>query len=273
MPKHETLRYHQATLDLLGVDPIFSEKAEERIERAEKRCRCELPASMREWYRLRDANSLVSFRGYLDYHLRPRHCLLRSFVGHYEGKQPSAARLNIHLGILEEWYHIPDAWVILDGSPDPAVEEADKPEPSHFSRYVLDRAFAKCIAEALQIKASPRQGAVLGPAQLDFMIEQFEELPRQPPRILENPRKRGPSQHCHFRFWRPGLWVEIVAKGDPALGEHPADWTIAANSEEELFAALRLLWPCHGLALPCYKQHKPDRGLKRRLLRYLANQQ
>src|SRR5437870_4009093 len=96
------LRYHQTTLDLLGAGPVFSEKATERIERAEKRCRCALPASVREWYLLKNANSLVSFD---EYHLTRRRYLLRGFVSPLEGKQPLAARLPIHQRWVE-WYRI-----------------------------------------------------------------------------------------------------------------------------------------------------------------------
>jgi hypothetical protein len=39
MTRSTKLRYHQTTLDLLGVTPAVSAKAVEQIERAEKQCR------------------------------------------------------------------------------------------------------------------------------------------------------------------------------------------------------------------------------------------
>ena len=59
-PRPERLRFHQATMDLLGWDSSYSDTSLALLERQEQRCGFSFPAAVREWYALEGAVALLN---------------------------------------------------------------------------------------------------------------------------------------------------------------------------------------------------------------------
>src|SRR5258708_31688011 len=59
LPRPDRLHFHQATMDLLGQVPAFSDASLALLERQEQRCGLSFPAAVREWYAIEGAVTLL----------------------------------------------------------------------------------------------------------------------------------------------------------------------------------------------------------------------
>jgi hypothetical protein len=244
------LNYHAQALRLFGREPRISESAVRTIERHEALGGFVLPAAVREWYTLEGAEEMLSHREEAG-GPTPLAGILKAFgdfASAPAGRKPP--RVNFYGPRRANTGY--DADLIPDGSDDPPVfidlEEREQP----FSRYVLDVAWWKATLDDVpSIHVGGRDwwcfAAGCGPAQLKFLAERFEELPREPHPFLtwafDQPELRG------FRFFRGDWRVAVATRGDPTAGTQPAAYDLSADTEAKLFDLYQLMTPCHGVAL------------------------
>jgi hypothetical protein len=258
------LRYHATAMRVLEATPVLSPAALRTIERCGARCGARLPASVREWYSLEGAESLLSIPD-VGGCLEPLDRLLKRFARlrtDPDGSSPTRTLIYSadSSGFTEE--------LTFDGTDDPPVDDGGTPPRNRgpFSAFVLDMAWGvRTWPERLRAYL-PDFGGVLGPPHLDFLIENFDELPRDKWRGRRNPFRPSAEEVDLFgyRFFGRGCRIRVVADGDATHAERAASWSVHAESESELFAALRFLWPCHGRPIVFSPPDEPGEEMARR---------
>jgi len=121
-----------------------------------------------------------------------------------------------------------------------------------FSAFVADSAWLAVTLPRSHLwvvgQSVKDYAAEFGPPQLDFLTEEFEGL------------LRGGYEPRSFLFFRPGAWVEVSARGDPAAGPRAATYTLWADTEERLLDLYQSVWPCHGVPVRLYPHDPATRG-------------
>ncbi len=261
-PAPAEIHYHATALRVLEAAALLSRSALRKIERSEAKCGARLPASVREWYSLENAEKLLTHHEG-DCGPVPLDRVLKLFAKLQTARRNlSPRRLPIY-GCTSSGY---GANLFLDGSDDPPVI-GDAMRDFPYSEFVLEMAWDCGTDEMRPYVFLPDSGGVLGPPQLDFLIENFNELPRGI-RLdtLRNPFRPslGKADFYFFRFYGHSCRIRIRAEGDPAIAERPASWDLHADSEEQLFTALRFLWPCWGEGIQFYSGSQPDEQMAAR---------
>jgi hypothetical protein len=252
------LEYHALTLRLLGRQPEKSPEALEAMERCEAACGRKLPAAVREWYSMVDAETLLE-TDYGEGVLLPLAKVLAGFA-RVNGND-SAPELLVY-----EWadpfapgMRVLRVVVGLDASDDPLVRyvyvdfTVPPMQRATFTEFVLGQAWQKrAFSESYfrmyvgptgrnvwKTESGPIGSACVGPPYLDYLLERFEELPQEgmPPGQRER----------FFRFFSPAGRVSLATDGDPRSAVCAAYWNLTADTEEaavDLYVGLEL---CHGV--------------------------
>src|SRR5258708_5336050 len=124
LPRPDRLHFHQATMDLLGQVPAFSDASLALLERQEQRCGLSFPAAVREWYALEGAVALLNRYSNQD----PAVSLERLGEELAEARPATGERSesNPVIVVQRENQSVCRWGVLLDGSEDPPVlVEAD----------------------------------------------------------------------------------------------------------------------------------------------------
>jgi hypothetical protein len=230
-----TLRYHQATFDLLGAEPVVSADALRQIEECERRCRAHLPESLREWYTLEGVThpSMPSVLGHPVF--LPR--LLREFAALQNlPRRSSPVCLGIDYRHYVSLYH-----VSLKAGPDPPVTDAQgkrQVSPS-FSRFIRECVWDRLLGQSPLSVLFAHKEVAFGPVALDFLVEHFKEVPRDGPPVGAGEDAANAPNSRQFRFHRPSARVYVTALGEPEVGECRVCWKLAADSEGDLMELLR----------------------------------
>jgi len=119
LPRPQQLRFHQATMDLLGQVPTFSDASLALLERQERRCALGFPAAMREWYALEGAADLLYRYSNQDFAVP-----LDQLGEEIAKARPHAGELSAPMPVIIVQYENQGncRWgVLLDGSEDPPV--------------------------------------------------------------------------------------------------------------------------------------------------------
>lgn len=234
---------------LLGRAPRLSARSLRRIERWEEARGARLPAAVREWYAVAGVEELTA--GLLPGNrLRPLAEFLASFAGAAAGQGADG------VAFFEPWTSNTRivAYLRPDGTDDPPVSLSAEEGEMPFSAFIADAAWESVTLGRPHLFAAGNSAqdypAECGPPQLDFLTEEFAGLTRG-------------GEHRPFRFFRPGAWVAVYARGDPAEGTSPAKYFLWADSEERLLDLYQSVWPCHGVPASLYSR---DAARRRDLL-------
>jgi hypothetical protein len=274
------LRYHQATFDLLGREPVVSPRALARIEEVERSCGCALPAAVKEWYSLDDASLLRRYK--LEGEVRSLDAVLAdlrdtsrpgqgpsglrrlwaSVGGHFplsplapRGRLPisaendprrllSGVRLLILSAFADEDWGLPDAdtYVRGHGSDDPPVLLV-LPE-----REVVEAAdtFSSFVFVHVWVGLTLERSRY---TPEDHFILRVQDPSFGPMELdyLRDTFTEGTVLHAgvratRFHFHQDNIWIEVALPGEGS--SLPAELRIAAGSLDELVEAVRRLWPC-----------------------------
>jgi hypothetical protein len=250
MAEPVSLRYYEGVFRLLGRAPRLSADALRLIEGWEAGRGARLPAAVREWYALEGAAEVMA-ESYQGNRLRSLPEFLASYADAPEDQEaddlPGAVFFepwNANTGF--------EAYLRPDGTDDPTVSVSPDLEEVPFSWFIADAAWMAVAMWRSHIwvvgPSVQDYPAEFGPPQLDFLAEEFEG------------RSRGGYEPRSFRFFRPGAWVEVYARGDPEAGTCPAAYTLWAETDERLPDLYQSLWPCHGVPARLYPYDPATRG-------------
>jgi hypothetical protein len=234
------LRYHSKTFQLLGIEPRRSAFAVEALARVKNKIGRTLPASVREWYELENACSLL-----LEHSNDDQPVDIAEFGGPQRdthGGRPHDLLANNLLVFRCENQGV-CAWAIqLDGSADPPVvvdfdtqfKSWIRCAPSfsqHIYAWMWDYgvSLARLRSDDLLIQAQNRP---LSMEALSFLNNQFEaELVTH-----------GWPGHTQYRFFMGDQRILIWAD------RNQADWHLAAEDEASLERLVSLVSPVDALA-------------------------
>jgi hypothetical protein len=266
------LRYHQATFDLLGRQPVVSGRARRQIEKAERKCGRLLPAAVREWYELEGAEYLLDaslqrtqpLRAVLADHTasgapglldrlwsvvrRPRGSLFRPVL---EPRVPLRAQTDLHLlaerrllvfcefdlGDEDGWVDR-DTYVNVDGDEDPPVIAADaarvQRRADHLSTFLFDSIWWGMRFAKNWVGLSA-EDLVTGPGELDYLRDHFQESSSLP---------WSNGEVC-LLFFAEGMRVRVLMPAGP-VREGKTAWEILAVSTQKLTQAF---WKVRGIGV------------------------
>lgn len=233
------LKYHQRTFDLLGLEPHLNPEAPAILDQFEHEHNFKLPASVREWYELEGAVSLLREYSHED-HPSELHELAQDVKDSDNGK----------LLIFMVENQACALWAInLDGSDDPPVvvdhdENVWRYCADNFSSFIYTQVWDMQLWDDAQyweddFIAFLCQEKPLSSEEFQFLKENFEELP-----------KRSHFSDEDFRFSN-GNGKRILITVDRPNQYHEqwfCTWHIWADSEENLVELIRSVWQCGTLA-------------------------
>lgn len=234
------LKYHQRTFDLLGLEPHLNPEAPAILDQFEHEHNFKLPASVREWYELEGAVSLLREYSNEDHPFELNE-LVRGVRDWDNGKLLFFMVENQACGL----------WAInLDGSDDPPVV-ADFDEnvwrfcAGTFSNFIYTQVWNKQLWDDAQewkddFCVGTGQEKTLTSQELQFLKENFEELPKRTAFVADD----------EFRFCN-GNGKRILIIVDMPNQYHEkgqCSWYIWADSEENLFELVKSVWLCGTLA-------------------------
>jgi hypothetical protein len=113
-----------------------------------------------------------------------------------------------------------------------------------FSQFVRDRVWNRLTCPRMFAVSLDQD--VLGPAQVDFLLEHFREGWRHGPRLGHKLRTYELTTLWSCCLYSQTATVLIEAYGDPSRDECLAEWDLSADSTEELYDLLKRLWPVLG---------------------------
>jgi hypothetical protein len=228
------LQYHARTLDLIGVMPSISPARLEAIEQAQGRLGHRLPESVREWYSLDNAVSL------LEHH---SNCDTTIDVGKFASPATNGVDEQLN-SLLDDGFlvfRIENQGVCLwavdlrDGDDPPVLVEIDGDGwhrcTDTFSLYVY-----LSVWDHSQVLQSPElliqaQHSVLTEEALPFLRREFHP----------GPISYGWPGHTQYRFERHDQRLLVWASDDQT------DWFLAASTEASLKSLLLSVWNCESL--------------------------
>jgi hypothetical protein len=253
VPAIAKLSYHQATFELLARQPVLNKEAQRLLKEWEKDHADRLPLSVREWFTLQDAGTLLGggpggewVAGVGD--------LLRGYEALNEpggsGERKLLCFLDLHQGVT--YYDLE-----IDGSEDPFVvivdcgrEETELPR-ERFSVFVFSSLWPALPGACCSLVANDR---AFGPMELDYLIETF----------TEGPRTSCPNGDTWYRFFNALGRISVTKQGD-ATSEGRAAWGVVANSEESLYALAKQVWGCGTLSRSLRGSRKVEKAVVQRL--------
>jgi hypothetical protein len=247
-------KYHQVIFDLLGRRPVVSEEATRRIDEAERQCGRPLPGSVREWYSLRDAVSLIPRW----WHPRPLESVLTNF------RAGGRIALGFDGGDCQ-WFVKPDA------SDDPPVvveqwfgldDDGEHPYADRLAVLLFSWVWDGLTHEAQMTTAGfgvQALNTAFGPMELDFLKEHFQEA--------EAPPWEGGQT---WFFFTAGQRV-LAQRSWMRLGVDVTNWYLTADSAADLACLLRRLWPCLARVKAVGTRSQPAREVLEQVRRELGS--
>jgi hypothetical protein len=248
------LKYHQAVFDMLGRPPVVCEEATRRIDEAERQCGRSLPASVREWYSLRDAVALIPRW----WHPRPLESVLKDFR--------SGGRIALGFdGGDCEWFVKPD------GSDDPPVvveqsfglpDDGEHPYADRLAVLLFSWVWDGVAHEEQMTAAGFGVQALntgFGPMELDFLKEHFREA--------EAPCWEGGQT---WFFFTAGQRV-TAHRSRVRLDMEVTNWYLMADSAADLARLLRRLWPCLARLKQVYTRSQQAREVLEQVRREIGS--
>jgi hypothetical protein len=288
MSRPVKLKYHQATFDLLGEQPIISDAAVSMMQKWEKRTGLKVPSAIKEWYSFEGAEERFRKEGVSDLG-NPVRNLLKSIQA---ASHPKSRSKWIPVGGLEDL-----RFARLDGSANPPVTidcDFDVSYEGSFSQFVFRSIFERLVGlDGPDFPPLTAQVDSCGPITLDFIRERFREglaevleprempNPFRPGEILKgfwrkHPKKSlpgreasGPRRH-DFYFFRTGIQVCISCQGDPTKQECVAGWFLRGDTIIRTEELARELWPWGTLSRTLQGRGKDIRAMLQRLRRKLG---
>jgi hypothetical protein len=236
-PTHP-LKYHQATFDLLAIEPHVSPEAVEHLKQVEQRLGQPLPAAVREWYALQYAVAILARYSNEDHPLSIQK-LGNQDLSMYKYSQERLLAEGMLVFLIEN--QAVCYWAVwLDGSDDPPVVVGIVGSTAirwdihaeHFSTFVYTRVwdFQPWVDTCCYLYAHDQ---LLAPADLTILRSQFRE----------GPQTYAWPATISYRFSRDGQ--RTVIWND----EHrQADWSLWASSEQGLHELVSTVWHCGTLA-------------------------
>ena len=251
MPLASHLKYHAQAMRLLGHKITISEDSLDTIQCWEKEQDYRLPESVREWYSLEGADERLAPEDGSCGPVALTH-FLESIVERRKRTQP-VKPFPVPFFIPWKANTGYQSEIVLSDLEDPSVKIPADARYPHFSNYVLEMAwwrvtFAEVPSLSIVGKGMWDYHAECGPPHLDFLIENFEELLRQPQPYYswahEPPKKYKPARG--FLFFRPGDYLCVTVLGDPTTAVFPARYDLTSTTLDGLLDLYDFLWPCHG---------------------------
>ncbi len=296
------LKYHQATFDMLGREPILSEQAIAEIEKWERRTKRKLPGAIKEWYSLQFAQELVTFSHEFR-ELRSCSVILKDIEE--QDRKPDKARMVAFA------YEVDAALCVrLDGPANPPVlSRWDDSEEVAKGRLFssVQRLFSEVLFQWLwshsggadpclsgyggELEASE---VPFGPGELDFILERFTLGLREFHEIVECPNPFRPEEMMRmwvrsesgkklvlkpgatatgdrrydYYFYAPGVRLLVQIRGDePVRTEQIAMIQISADSSKRLEEVACQFWEFSSFARECRAESKEGNNLLRKLRR------
>jgi hypothetical protein len=288
------LKYHQATFDMLGEQPIVSDAAVAMILKWENRTKRKLPAAIKEWYSLEGAEAkfTVPGAGFAPVSLQS---LLKTAE---QSKDRTGGMQNVPVGCSEGDYETVDV-ALLDGQADPWIVNcgAATTDQGRFSAFTF-RWMWNVRMDGHPAQEDPggkieTDKDTCAPGNVDFLLERFQtglqeifqargipnpfrpvqsiDVYTRKDRVLplEGAPSPLPERHDYY-FFRPGMRIFLSCNGDPATGTRPARWALDADSPEQLEELTRLVWECGTLSRTLKGRDRASTALLQRLRRQLG---
>lgn len=235
MEQEIELEYHQATFALLGERPLVSSQTTETVAQFEQRRQITLPASVREWYSLKQGVTILDEYSNGDHAISLEDLETRERYwsgGHYHA--PDLLKKGL-LPILVENQGVCTWAIQLNGADDPPVVVSFdgtmpfavwQPCADTFSTFVYTRVWDfHCLRRDYVLFGWEK---ALSSVDLHFLQTHFQE---------------GPQTYSY-----PGLFNYRFSQGDEAFilfeCEDHTDWWVSAESEESLWQVTKMVWEC-----------------------------
>ena len=235
MIDHTPLEYHQAIIELLGVEPSLSEDAVRIVAAREEACGAVFPASVKEWFSIEGATRIFEQTGH---HLEP----LEELGGAEETRQ-GYLRVATEAQAVVGWY------VRLDESDDPPVhdnnDQWDEQDLNNVDWNFYSASFTNFIFDTiatLHFDGWGRGCYLLATAEQPGI----EVLKLLRAHFKEGPRTRSPGKV--YRFFDEHAVITIASNRPEHFENSTAEWTVDADSREAPYQRTKLIWPYHGLA-------------------------
>lgn len=212
--------FHQSAFEVLGIEPQTSKETITALTKAERRLGLSLPASVREWYALDGAVSLLAKHSNADPPIA---------IPEFEREESPLGPL---LPIRRENQGVCRWAVRLDGSEDPPVlVDVDpgrtewRPFAPTFSTYVLT-----CLWDYQRVFFRPKLVQAQNGPISDQAIQTLASY------FAEQPRTEGWPGHTQYRFEGAMQGILLWSLGNQT------DWFVGADDEESLELVLRSVW-------------------------------
>jgi hypothetical protein len=235
------LQYHRTAFELLQSEPVFSRKAGKQLDSVQKAIGFPLPQSIREWYSLEDAVERLQL---LDeaYSFEP------FGIAHNAKYLKKAAHREHHTWVVGAYPSGVCFAASFPGEQDPLVrciepdgsyiDDADEWTNRTFSAFV----FTCCWYNLLHSRKTVAGTAPnFSPAQLDMLIELFDEGPRvmrrdaAPTRSHPITRERGiPVYRFQFFFFSSSGMLRLLSQHDPTVSQVDVKWELSCPDEPTL---------------------------------------
>jgi hypothetical protein len=236
------LKYHRDAAHLLPKVPQFSQSAANTIREREHELGTAFPDSVREWYSLDRAVSVI--QRYSNDDWIPIKQLDVPFKDWYGAGPKNFVAENLLL-FLHENQGVCNWAIKLDGTPDPAVVvEVDTapnavwlPCADRFSTFIWCQIWDHLSTNLVGVAA---QEIELSSTDLEFLMSNFDQLPTT----------KGWPGHNNHRF--KNRYGTILIWDDEYRG---VDWFVSARSHSDLATLLCSIWHCGGLSQSLYDIH------------------
>lgn len=228
-----TLKYHQATFDMLKRTPVFSEAAIAALDAREQELGIRFPASVREWFSIEGVNELLHYYSNDDYLCKIAEIgekRERYDDEDFDNELEEYYDLSL-LPFLHENQAVFEVSFRLNGSDDPSVwiwdDEVWRQVDNHFSHFIYS-----WIWNFLYYRSPYRviaDGDKPSSADLNILRVHLNE-------VLPD------SNHLHC-FEGVGQHLKI----DPSYNEE-ITWWLEAESAEALYDLAKIVVQCDGFA-------------------------
>jgi hypothetical protein len=249
-----TSQYHAESLDCLGMSGIPDPTAIGQLRSRFAELGISLPASVAEWFGMRDGVELLQRYSDCDQPIALEH--LGEPLQWCWGKERDCIREGL-LPFMVEHQGVCLWAVRLDAGDDPPVMIARDPDlewhpcASSFSTFVACQVWdhAEVLADASDRVVLAAQAAPLRKVDLEFLRVRFHERPTT---------HGWPGKH-QYRFDRDDARVLVRDGGDQA------DWWLATSSQGSAKALAREVWCCADLATSLWSNDPRGAGVLQRL--------
>jgi hypothetical protein len=225
------LKYHQAVVNLLGIQPEVIPSRIAMIEQREAACATRFPASVREWFSIESAEVLFHKNTNQD-HLEDL-----TSLGNPQETAQGFLRVAIENQGVVAWY------LRLSDGDDPAVFDNNDEwheDLSKTSWRPYSRTFTNFIFDMI---ASHRFGGWYSGTRLSAIDQQpsTDELQDLGSRFQKGPVTDDPESQV-YRFFTPAGLITILSNTPELHAAGKAEWSIETSSQDELFEFGKCVW-------------------------------